>query len=118
MHRAVTAGLWRNVSRSYGRLTPHGCGCGCVCRRIDLAVRLGLLADSTLIAQQLMRTYYRVCASPNYLQRYGHPERPSDIEAHNCLLFPLPGFRSRWIFRDRDGVISEVPVHGRTMHLE
>ena len=86
--------------------------------RIDLAVRLGLLADSTLIAQQLMRTYYRVCASPNYLQRYGHPERPSDIEAHNCLLFPLPGFRSRWIFRDRDGVISEVPVHGRTMHLE
>ena len=58
--------------------------------RVDLAVRLGLLADSTLIAQQLMRTYYRVCASPNYLQRYGHPEHPSDIEAHNCLLFPTP----------------------------
>lgn len=36
--------------------------------RIDVAVRLGLLADSTLIAQQLMRTYYSVCASPGYLK--------------------------------------------------
>jgi DNA-binding transcriptional LysR family regulator len=37
--------------------------------RIDVAVRLGLLADSTLIAQQLMRTHYSVCASPDYLKR-------------------------------------------------
>lgn len=83
--------------------------------RIDLAIRLGLLADSTLIAQRLMRTYYRVCASPQYLQQRGYPKNPSDIEHHNCLLFPLAGFRSRWIFRDQQGNISEVPVHGRTI---
>lgn len=83
--------------------------------RIDVAVRLGLLADSTLIAQQLMRTRYSVCASPQYLNRCGRLERPSDIENHNCLLFPLAGFRSRWIFRDRNGDESKIPVSGRTI---
>ncbi|MEM9165342.1 MAG: LysR family transcriptional regulator, partial [Cyanobacteria bacterium P01_F01_bin.4] len=83
--------------------------------RIDLAVRLGLLADSTLIAQRLMQVCYRVCASPQYLQQSGHPQHPSDIEAHNCLLFPLPGFRTRWIFRGQDGNPCEVPVRGRTV---
>ena len=83
--------------------------------RIDVAIRLGPLADSTLIAHLLMRTQYRVCASPDYLQRSGHPESPKAIAAHNCLLFPLPGFRSRWIFKDERGEICEVPVQGRTM---
>lgn len=83
--------------------------------RIDVAVRLGPLADSTLIAQQLMRTCYFVCASPQYLKRWGQPETPSDVEQHNCLLFPLAGFRSRWIFRDRNGDMSETPVRGRTI---
>ena len=83
--------------------------------RVDLAIRLGLLADSTLIAQRLLRTHYRVCASPAYLQRCGHPQHPRDIERHNCLLFSLPGFRSRWIFRDSAGGMSELPVQGRTI---
>jgi DNA-binding transcriptional LysR family regulator len=83
--------------------------------RIDLAIRLGLLADSTLIAQQLMRTRYFVCASPHYLQQWGHPTHPREIETHNCLLFPLPGFRSRWIFKDASGDESTVIVQGRTI---
>jgi DNA-binding transcriptional LysR family regulator len=83
--------------------------------RIDLAIRLGLLADSTLIAQRLMQTRYFVCASPQYLQQCGHPEKPSEIEQHNCLLFPLVGFRSKWRFRDTDQVESEVFVQGNTI---
>lgn len=83
--------------------------------RIDVAVRLGLLADSTLIAQQLMRTYYSVCASRDYLKRSRQLEKPMDVEQHNCLLFPLAGFRSRWIFKDRNGELSEISVHGRTL---
>lgn len=83
--------------------------------RIDVAVRLGLLADSTLIAQRLVQTRYSVCANPRYLQQCGHPERPGDLEKHNCLLFPLAGFRSRWIFRDKNGEQSEIPVRGRTI---
>ncbi|NER83629.1 MAG: LysR family transcriptional regulator, partial [Leptolyngbya sp. SIO1D8] len=83
--------------------------------RIDLAIRLGLLQDSTLIAQKLMDTNYQVCASPEYLQRKGHPKHPTDITHHNCLRFPLTGFRSKWIFKTAEGAIREVPVNGHTI---
>jgi DNA-binding transcriptional LysR family regulator len=83
--------------------------------RIDLAIRLGLLADSTLIAQQLMQTRYFVCASPQYLQQWGHPKLPGDIEDHNCLLFPLAGFRTQWRFRDQHQAEAEVVVRGHTV---
>jgi DNA-binding transcriptional LysR family regulator len=83
--------------------------------RIDVAIRLGLLADSTLIAQQLMRTHYSVCASPEYLKKFDQIQHPQDLEHHNCLLFPLAGFRSRWIFKDRTGELSEITVTGRTV---
>lgn len=83
--------------------------------RIDVAIRLGPLADSTLIAQQLLQTRYTVCASPHYLQQRGQPAIPGDVEHHNCLLFPLAGFRTRWIFRNRDGMLSDVLVQGRTI---
>ncbi len=83
--------------------------------RIDVAIRLGQLADSTLIAQQLMHTSYSVCASPDYLQRCGQPQIPKDIEQHNCLLFPLLGFRTRWIFKDKTTNIQEIPVKGDTI---
>jgi DNA-binding transcriptional LysR family regulator len=83
--------------------------------KIDVAIRLGLLADSTLVAQQLVQTRYLVCASPQYLERYGQLKNPSEIESHNCLLFPLEGFRARWIFRDKGGTLSTVPVHSRTI---
>jgi len=83
--------------------------------RIDVAVRLGLLADSTLIAQQLMRTHYSVCASSDYLKRSPPLQHPTDLTSHNCLLFPLAGFRDRWIFKDREGELSEILISGRTV---
>ncbi len=83
--------------------------------RIDLAIRLGSLKDSTLIAQKLMSTSYLVCASPNYLKRWGQLNKPEDIAQHNCLLFPLAGFRERWIFRNNQGEIREIAVHGDTI---
>ena len=83
--------------------------------RIDVAVRLGQLADSTLIAERLMQTRYYVCASPNYLKWHHQLEKPSDLEQHNCLLFPIAGFRTRWIFRARNKEISEIPVSGSTV---
>jgi DNA-binding transcriptional LysR family regulator len=83
--------------------------------RIDLAIRLGLLADSTLIVQQLMQTHYCVCASPQYLRQWGHPKSPGEIEQHNCLLFPLSGFRSRWRFKNSNQEETEVFVQGNTI---
>ena len=83
--------------------------------RIDLAIRLGHLENSTAIAQKLMLIRYSVCASPTYLERHSKIERPEDISQHNCLRFPLAGYRTRWIFRDRYGRDSEIPVGGRTI---
>ena len=86
-----------------------------VTERIDLAVRLGQLTDSTLVAQKLISMKYSVCSSLNYLARHPKIERPQDISQHNCLLFPLAGYRTRWIFRDRHQQTVEVPVLGRTI---
>ncbi|MGD1931391.1 MAG: substrate binding domain-containing protein [Leptolyngbyaceae cyanobacterium] len=83
--------------------------------RVDLAVRLGRLADSTLMAQRLMPTRYSVCASPAYLRQAAPLQQPQDVEHHNCLRFPLAGFRSRWRFQDHDGGLTEVAVSGRTV---
>lgn len=83
--------------------------------RIDLAIRLGELKDSTLIAQRLMSTRYYVCASPNYLAKHQQINQPKDIEQHNCLLFPLTGFKSHWIFKNQQGKTSKITVRGRTI---
>ncbi len=80
--------------------------------RVDVAIRLGLLSDSSLIAHRLMPTRYFVCASPEYLKRSPLITKPADLAEHNCLLFPLAGFRSRWFFRDSEGKITEVAIAG------
>ena len=82
--------------------------------RIDLAIRLGKLKDSTSIAQRLMSTYYSVCASPEYILRSQPITQPQDISQHNCLLFPIAGFRSHWLFKDNQNKITKVSVNGRT----
>ena len=84
-----------------------------VAEGLDAAIRLGHLTDSGLVARRLLRTSYVVCASPEYLATHPEIKRPQDLGEHDCLLLPFPGFRTRWIFRDRKGVISEVPVRGR-----
>lgn len=84
-----------------------------VSERIDVAIRLGMMADSTLIAHQLMQTRYFVCASPQYLKQHGNPRQPQDLSQHECLRFPLGGFRSRWRFRNEQGEIEDVEIQGR-----
>ena len=86
-----------------------------VTEQVDLAVRLGKLKDSTLIARKLMSTKYAVYTSPDYLKQQGQLHHPENITQHNCLLFPFPGFRSHWIFRNRQQETIEIPVKGRTV---
>ena len=83
--------------------------------RIDLAIRLGKLQDSTLIAQRLMATKYSVCASPEYISRSQPIIQPRDITQHDCLLFPIAGFRSHWLFKDNHNKVIKIPVNGRTI---
>lgn len=79
---------------------------------IDLAIRLGPGVSGDLVGAKLFDTRYRVCASPAYLRGISRPKRPADLSGMPCLLFTFPGFRSRWLFRNRRGDISEVAVHG------
>jgi DNA-binding transcriptional LysR family regulator len=83
---------------------------------IDLAVRLGPSRDSALIGVKLVDTRYRVCASPAYLAKASQQKWllrwPADLAAHRCLLLSLPEFRSRWLFRDASGTVSEIAVDG------
>jgi DNA-binding transcriptional LysR family regulator len=83
-----------------------------IAERIDLAVRLGPGVAGDLVVSKLMDTRYCVCASPGYLRRAGRPRAPADLAPRDCLLAALPGFRSRWIFRNAAGALTEVAVKG------
>ncbi len=52
----------------------------------DLAIRIGILRDSTLIARKLVEMPPIVCASPDYLDRHGRPDNPMALPTHVCLL--------------------------------
>ncbi|MFV2058360.1 MAG: LysR substrate-binding domain-containing protein [Thiohalomonadales bacterium] len=81
--------------------------------RIDVAIRLGPLSDANYVARRLCPMQYRVCASPVYLERLGTPIFPREIESHDCLLFPMPDYHSRWKFKDQDGNIVDAQARGR-----
>jgi DNA-binding transcriptional LysR family regulator len=82
----------------------------------DIAVRLGL-ADSKLIARPLMDYTLTACAAPAYLARRGIPQKPTDLQQHDCLSFAyLAGDEWRfaqdhWPINGPEGEIK-VPVSG------
>ena len=83
-----------------------------VSQRIDVALRLGPAVDSSLVGMRLRPVRFRVVASPGYLVSHGRPRKPADLAACDCLRFALPGFRTRWTFRDRAGRTEDVAVRG------
>ncbi|RFU44594.1 LysR family transcriptional regulator [Paraburkholderia sp. DHOC27] len=76
----------------------------------DMAIRIGTLADSTLIAQKLAEVRMVACCSPQYLRRRGTPATPAALERHACLLYGHGG-PTTWEFVV-DGVHKSVEVHG------
>lgn len=75
----------------------------------DLVVRIGDLADSSLIAKRLGSTHRIVCAAPDYLEGRELPEKPADLQNHCCLLYTQQVSGTSWRFAD--GVT--VNVRGR-----
>lgn len=62
-------------------------------QNIDLAIRLGRLTDSTLVAKRLSSRQIKVCAAPSYLEKYGEPHSLSELSDHSCLVGQLPIWR-------------------------
>lgn len=82
-----------------------------ITEHVDVAIRIGPLDDSSLIAHRLATMDMRVCATPQYLKRYGKPSRPEDLSQHACLVLAQPGFaRSNWRFTNRDKRSKEIAV--------
>lgn len=76
----------------------------------DLAIRIGTLNDSSLVARRLAANRRVLCASPDYLRRHGRPRTPADLARHECVL--LSG-QDVWRFIDRHGHEHAVRVQGR-----
>ena len=76
----------------------------------DMAIRIGTLPDSTLIAQKLVNVRMVVCCSPGYVRRRGAPVVPADLARHSCLLYGHGGVVS-WDFVV-DGASKGVEVNG------
>ena len=89
-----------------------------VSERIDLAIRLAPSIDLNVVCTKLFDTRYRVCATQDYLATYDSIYSPADLSKHQMLLFSLPEFQNRWLFRpvnDNNGKIQEVPIHGNVI---
>jgi DNA-binding transcriptional LysR family regulator len=79
---------------------------------IDVALRMGRLADSSLGARYLGTNPWLVAASPAYLERAGEPEAPLDLARHACLIYSSVQGDERWQFTDVEGQLLMVPVQG------
>ncbi|TGQ67372.1 LysR family transcriptional regulator [Mesorhizobium sp. M00.F.Ca.ET.186.01.1.1] len=73
---------------------------------IDLAVRIGALPDSSLVALRVGAIRRVVCASPAYLAERGTPQTPEDLATHSCITFEGPGGLSAWSFASGKAEIS------------
>lgn len=72
---------------------------------VDFVVRVGELADSSLVARRLGELVLRNCASPGYLARHGTPARPEDLTGHFAVGYasPVTGRLEEWEYRQKEG---------------
>lgn len=76
----------------------------------DVAVRIGPLTDSSLVARPLAPQGLHVCASPAYLARHGTPQHPDDLRQHRCLQYSYASGGNEWAF-EKDGHTTLVRIN-------
>src|SRR5262249_914989 len=76
---------------------------------VDLTIRLGAPADSSLVARKICDFERVICASPDYLKRHGEPHVPEDLRGHNCLYVTTANALRAWSFDTAGGpLVIEV----------
>nr|WP_243429761.1 LysR family transcriptional regulator [Acetobacter sacchari] len=77
---------------------------------MDVAIHVGPLPDSSLVAKLFARTRWVICASPGYLSQHGTPQEPVDLAFHRCLNF-LPSLAvSHWAVQASDNVARRLRI--------
>jgi DNA-binding transcriptional LysR family regulator len=108
----IVPGLPRFASRYpevQVELSLHDHPSDLVSEGIDVALRLGALEDSGLIARRLGRTRMRICGAPGYLRRRGTPRTLDALSRHERLAFSLHGRVLAWRLRDGAKVRELAP---------
>ena len=76
---------------------------------LDLAIRNGDQGDSALIARKLGASPFVTVATPAYLELYGIPSAPADLERHRCVVFTSRGVPAPWLYRGRGELFAYRP---------
>jgi DNA-binding transcriptional LysR family regulator len=80
---------------------------------IHASLRVGHLPDSQLVARKLADIQMIVCASPDYVKRFGLPQSPADLSRHDCLVFSdAPGI-GEWRFKQNGKTECKIRISGR-----
>jgi DNA-binding transcriptional LysR family regulator len=79
---------------------------------IDVAIFLGALDDTSMVARKLASSSLVVCGSPDYLERHGTPKTPEDLANHSCLVNWAISPRNKWQFKSETG-LKVITVSGR-----
>jgi DNA-binding transcriptional LysR family regulator len=79
---------------------------------IDVALRMGALADSNLIARKIGECQRLVLATPAYVQAHGSPANPTDLAQHQAVVFAQAGGGEQWAFK-QGSTVQSVTVSGR-----
>ncbi len=75
---------------------------------VDIAIYIGPISDTSLVARKIASSSLVVCASPDYLEKYGTPMDPDDLTKHSCLInWAIPP-RNKWKFK---GILGEIEVN-------
>lgn len=82
--------------------------------RVDLAIRIGKLGDSSIVARKLADNQFMVCASSDYIKKYGRPVLPEELSTHNCITNKNIYGSNNWQFTKGDSTQS-VAVKGNFM---
>ncbi|NHV24862.1 LysR family transcriptional regulator [Burkholderia sp. D-99] len=80
-----------------------------VTQGIDMSIRVGEDQSLSLIQHQLTPNTHVLCASPNYLSRYGVPKEVGDLKNHRCIRHEILGLDKHWVFSDETGVTYFLP---------
>jgi DNA-binding transcriptional LysR family regulator len=114
--RRLIAPLIAKFAQKFPRIEVHlmlsDSGLDVIDDGLDIALRLGLPSDASVIAKKILTTQRIVCASPAYFKRHGKPTHPEDLRQHDCIRL-VRGRRifDSWVFQE-NGERFEVAVSG------